>query len=406
LGSFEFQTDLSIGLNGEQFGSLVLGGYDQSKFVATNVTIPFGQDTSRDLLVGIQAITTTVSSSALTTSSDTLYAFIDSTIPHLWLPISVCQAFERAFGLIYDNATELYLLSSTLHSSLQAMNANVTFSLGPSSTGGPNVDITLPYAAFDLQVSWPITDSPTYYFPLKRATDPSQYRLGRAFLQEAYIIADYERRNFTVAPCVWNESATADIRTIHSLSADSTSTTAARHGMSAGALVGIVMAVVFIMFGAGASMFWLHQRRQKREEPTPLIEQVGQIVLSVNHDRSQEAVRQELLTEPSELNGMHYVEMNAVTNEVRPELMGSQSHIWELPGESAPGLISKDDRDIKYIAASDLPNTAEPLVALEEVATDPQIEPDRPREQYPTTDRKSPGVFEDPGRMTFFGLKR
>ena len=42
----------------------------------------------------------------------------------------------------------------------------------------------------------------THYFPLRRANGESQYILGRTFLEEAYVIADYERMNFTVLQAV------------------------------------------------------------------------------------------------------------------------------------------------------------------------------------------------------------
>ena len=52
------------------YGSLTLGGYDTSRASNQNsVSIPFGTDTSRDLLVGLQSIThNTIGSSPLLTS--------------------------------------------------------------------------------------------------------------------------------------------------------------------------------------------------------------------------------------------------------------------------------------------------------------------------------------------------
>ena len=86
-------------------------------------------------------------------------------------------------------------------------NAQVTFTIGPSSTGGETVDIVFPYSAFDLQVTYPIVANPnmSYYFPLMKAANDTQYTLGRTFLQEAYLIADYERQNFSVSACSWEQ---------------------------------------------------------------------------------------------------------------------------------------------------------------------------------------------------------
>lgn len=80
-----------------------------------------------------------------------------------------------------------YLVDNTTHANLTAMNPVLTFTLGNTVTGGNTTTISLPYAAFDLKASYPIYETPTNYFPLRRATDPSQYTLGRVFLQEASV---------------------------------------------------------------------------------------------------------------------------------------------------------------------------------------------------------------------------
>jgi hypothetical protein len=79
--------------------SLVLGGYDASRFEENNLTIPFGPDDSRRLYVGLHSIQ--VDRSLIETVSllpNGISATIDSTVPEIWLPIPACQAFEAAFG--------------------------------------------------------------------------------------------------------------------------------------------------------------------------------------------------------------------------------------------------------------------------------------------------------------------
>ena len=125
--------------------------------------------------------------------SQPVFAYIDSTVPHIWLPTDACTAFEKAFGLTLDPTTDLYLLTESQHKNLQARNASVRFTLGNSlsAAGSSSVVVELPYAAFDLQVSYPIVSNATHYFPLRRAVNETQYTLGRTFLQEAYLIVDY-----------------------------------------------------------------------------------------------------------------------------------------------------------------------------------------------------------------------
>jgi len=78
------------------------------------------------------------------------------------------------------------------------MNASITIGLGYDTDPLNRTSISLPYAAFDLKATPPIYPNATYYFPIRRGENSSQYRLGRVFLQEAYIIADYERSQFSI----------------------------------------------------------------------------------------------------------------------------------------------------------------------------------------------------------------
>ena len=130
------------------FGSLTFGGYDSTRMAAAYLTVNLGEDISRDLLLGSQSIT---SSKSLLPSG--IMAFIDSTMPHIWLPLEACLEFESAFGLVYDSATDLYLVNDTLHKALLAQNPNVTFQLSADTdaNSGASLDIVLPYGAIDLK---------------------------------------------------------------------------------------------------------------------------------------------------------------------------------------------------------------------------------------------------------------
>ena len=170
------------------FGSLVFGGYDLSRLIPNNVTFDFAPDTSRDLVVGLQSITSNAANGSLVSLlPNSISIFIDSTFPYIYLPLESCQAFEKAFNLTWNATEQFYFVDDTLHKSLTALNPNVTFQIANSQTGGPTVDIVLPYASFDLLVSYPMVLNATRYFPLQRAANESQYTLGRTFLQEAYV---------------------------------------------------------------------------------------------------------------------------------------------------------------------------------------------------------------------------
>jgi hypothetical protein len=145
-------------------------------------------DITRDLVVSLQSISYSGATSVSLLSSS-IDIYLDSTDPNLWLPNEVCSAFESAFGISLDSATGLYLVNDTQHNSLLAANAEVSFRISDVSAGGDSVLITLPYAAFDLTAEYPLVpDNSSYYFPLKRAANSTQYTLGRTFLQEASVV--------------------------------------------------------------------------------------------------------------------------------------------------------------------------------------------------------------------------
>lgn len=245
------------------FGSLVLGGYDANRIGDNNISLTMGSDISRDLLVNLQSITTGSSTNLLPGGS--IPIFIDSTVSNLWLPQSACTAFEDAFGIEWDSDYGLYIVNDSLHTSLQASNPSVTFTLGVDVTGGETVDIVLPYGAFDLTAQYPLVANTSYYFPLIPAANETQYTLGRTFLQEAYIIADYDRSNFTVAACAWNEALVSNASIKSILSPNNTALAAQNHGSSSGigvgAIVGIVVGIVAVVAILGLILFFLRRRK-------------------------------------------------------------------------------------------------------------------------------------------------
>lgn len=253
------------------FGSLTLGGYDENRFEPTNTSFGFYPDISRDLLVNLKSITTDKGSPSDLLPDGQISIYLDSTTPNIWLPESACEAFENAFDLTYDNLTSRYLVNDTLHETLTELDPSVTFTLVNSA--GDEVEITLPYGAFDLTASFPIVPNGTteHYFPLQRAANDTQYTLGRTFFQEAYIIADYDRGNFTVAPCAWDETA-VHTTSIHSiLSPNNTAAvedaqkSSSGSPISAGAIAGLVIGVVAAIALLGLALWLIHRRKQKRK---------------------------------------------------------------------------------------------------------------------------------------------
>ena len=252
---------------------MTLGGYDQSRFNPNDVSFSFDSDDSRRLTLAIQKITATntLHGDTAPLAAVGILSLIDSTVPHIWLPVPACHAFEKAFGLVYDNATNLYVINDTIHARLQQLNPTVTLKLGNSLSSSETVSIDLPYGAFDLQASYPIYPNATNYFPLRRASNESQYTLGRTFLQEAYIIADYERMNFSVSQAVFSSDNRSHIVSIASAGSRTTEFNAPSKSQTSGGnatqlAIIISLVLVFSILMAAIALLLLRRKRNKRLE--------------------------------------------------------------------------------------------------------------------------------------------
>ena len=254
-------------------GSLILGGYDQARIASNSAPISLsinGTATSQTLELGVQSITASniLGGSFQQLLSEPISVNVDSTVSQLWLPSDVCDGFVSAFGLEYSEQSNYYLLNSSTRSQLQANNPSITITVGSSSGGGASTNIVLPYSAFDHNLSLPLVNSTTPYFPLRKAANESQYTFGRVFLQEAYVIVDWERNNFTVAQAA-AQNSTSDVKVISPVSQPSASSSVsaspshhAKKGLPTGAIAGIaVVLIAMIAIGGGIALF---MRRRKR----------------------------------------------------------------------------------------------------------------------------------------------
>ena len=211
--------------------SLVLGGFDANRFEPHGIS--FSLDPGLNPVVALNEIRVTAqplpsssistkwpsNSTILLSSAEADLFTIDSSTPYLWLPETVCLEFERAFGLIYDESVRLYTFGSNAaqHEALMDWNMTFTFTLADTPGSSNSVSLSLPYDAFDLQLSYPYpslnatqSSPPKNYFPLRKAANSSQYTLGRSFLQETYLKVDYERNNFSISQATFSPNALTD----------------------------------------------------------------------------------------------------------------------------------------------------------------------------------------------------
>jgi hypothetical protein len=258
------------------FGSLIFGGYDASRFKPNDVIFTMTGDNMRDIVVTIRSITSTADLGTTTLMSSPTFAFIDSSVPELWLPVPVCQEFEKAFNLVLDNSTGLYLMNSSTHASLLSLNPNITVTLSNQKVGGSTMSIVLPYSAFDVNVTSPILVNRTsFYFPIRRGEDETQYTLGRTFLQEAYVTAHYETRTFNVSQCVFEDNMTSHVIALPPLlgvSPNSNITTSkprtsTKSHLSRGIIAGIAISSAAVVCLIILILFLLIRKRRQNDQP-------------------------------------------------------------------------------------------------------------------------------------------
>jgi hypothetical protein len=116
----------------------------------------------------------------------------------------------------------------------------------------------------------------TRYVPLRRAQNETRYGLGRAFLQQAYLIVDCDRNNFSVSQAVFpdtgvaeywvaildpSQNGTANSTSSVSREGDGKTTTHAIAGIGVGSVTAVLLAVA-------AAILYFRRRRSPRRSPS------------------------------------------------------------------------------------------------------------------------------------------
>lgn len=335
-------------------GSLILGGYDEARIKSGVVSTLINTTTStQSLQVQVQSIIAsgTLSGVAVNVLPAPITANIDSATSQIWLPEPACDVFASAFGLEYDDSTGLYLVNNTIHTELQASPPSVTFTIGGNAGSSGTTNVELNYNAFDLDVGVPLYNSSRPYFPLRRAANESQYTLGRTFLQEAYIIVDWENGNLTVGQAV-GQNATTSVRSVYTPSQSPASSAPAvasgtphhKVGISSGAIAGIVVVVIALLAIGAGSFFFLRRRRARRADS--------------NRHQNVESAAPEYLTDivenypPEKSNEKHASEYDVhEVDKTRPAINSrhhselSDTQIYELDHSGPNGSRSRSPVD-------------------------------------------------------------
>lgn len=180
----------------------------------------------------------------------------------------------------------------------------------------------MPYAAFDLTASYPLVNGTSRYFPLQRAANDTQYTLERAFFQSAYVIADYERGNFSVSQCKWVLAS----QNIVAILPPSNSTVGPTKSppLPTGVIAGIAVSGALVILVAVLLFFcWWRPRQRKRKA-------VELAVGDPTSPQTQEFIKPELGSSPAtHLSGTTIFETEGRKIEQVAEI-GTPNPIYEI----------------------------------------------------------------------------
>ncbi|GAP86299.1 putative aspartic-type endopeptidase [Rosellinia necatrix] len=208
-------------------GSLYFGGYDRNRIIGDILTE--ADDYTKAISLQDIAITVVDGSSPwdfeskdglLATNNASISAAgikvsVDGCSPYLTLPKSTCDAIASHLPVTYNKNLGLYIWQeddpkySQIVSSASSL--DFTFLAGSNTK---HVTISVPFRHLNLTLSEPLVDSDQQYFPCY--TGSTQYTLGRAFLQDAFVGANWDSKTWWLAQAPGPNIPTAEVVTLAS----------------------------------------------------------------------------------------------------------------------------------------------------------------------------------------------
>lgn len=284
---------------------MTLGGYDGARCTSQDVDFTLGQSDNmpRPLVRAVEVVAGNSSKPSgwpaptqLLSSWDTSFtAILDSSTPFLWLPDSVCDAFAAALSLTYNSTFDLYTIDNEQYNRFlqpDSFTFNFVFSSldNTDDFGYPLdvpgvVNISISSRAFVGALRYPFMngaipygDPAVPYFSLRRAGNESLFILGRSFLQESYLITEYDRAKYSIHQALFSDQA--DILPIERPATSPypppANTNGAHHltraEMAGTAVSAIAGSLVVLLVGL---LFWRRSRLRNKKRPASVEENKG-----------------------------------------------------------------------------------------------------------------------------------
>lgn len=197
-----------------QSASLWLGGYDQNRIAGpVSAQLPSNKQLMQidllDIGIGVdnggspfpfhsrQGLLANGNSSI----GASLPVWMNPQAPYLYLPRSVCDSITRDLPITYNSTLDFYLwdTNSPNFTNIVTSPAFMSLSFRASKIGASNLTIKMPYKLLNLTLEPPLVSQPTAYFPCMDPRIDGRYSLGRAFMQAAFIGANWDKNEWYLA---------------------------------------------------------------------------------------------------------------------------------------------------------------------------------------------------------------
>ncbi|KAK5657660.1 hypothetical protein OQA88_2732 [Cercophora sp. LCS_1] len=386
--------------------SLVLGGYDTLRFVPHNLRFPL-DPMKRLPVVKLRGVTAEVPSlgdapgnwtsttQSLVTMNDSIKAIIDTSTPYLWMPTEVCERFADAFGLKWNETLGVYVYADPAQYNrfLSDKSLSIIFSISsydntddfgrPLNVPGV-VNITFPSAAFAQVLKYPFGgviefEDPTVpYFPLKRSTkevNDNQYIIGRAFMQEAYMITRYDKTEFSLYQASFplngykNTSLVGIDRNPDSpYPAFTGSREGPKGGLSTSQTVGVVLSAFATGSVIGFILWCCCRRRKKAKTPAEVLEESKEDTQSIDGQPRSPVKRMFSMIIGRKRSKKPIAVHEVHGNTTQPVEVGAdeQHQVFELPVPPEP--VELDTNDAGYDDDTDVTGESSHDLSAYEIA--------------------------------------
>ena len=202
----------SVSLN--QVGSLVYGGYNQSRVLGEVGTFDLGSGNAMlpsllDIELGAENGSSPFGADAVTRLLKLNESFngvqptvINPIIPYLYMSPQTCAAIAQNLPVTFQQRIGLYTWNTAdpRYQSIVSSPSYLAFVFQNSGFG--NLTIKVPFQLLNLTLEPPIVSSPQQYFPCRpfQANDGSgNFLLGRAFLQATFIGMNWGNQKWFMA---------------------------------------------------------------------------------------------------------------------------------------------------------------------------------------------------------------